>query len=80
MSIFCLCQGLRTQMQGLFSSRMFIDNKQHVVDLHTEQNNGCETPKALSSITMLEESAAMKIIKNKNSLHSRRKTERAMKR
>jgi len=36
---------------------------------------GCETPKALSSLIMVEESAAMKI-KKQNSLHSRRKTER----
>jgi len=49
-----------------------------VEDLQTEQNNGCETPKALSSITMLEERAAMKMI-IQNSLHSRRKTEQARK-
>ena len=34
---------------------------------------GCETPKALSSLIMVEESAAMKIDKHKP-LHSRRKT------
>ena len=55
---------------------LLIINK--VEDLQTEQNNGCETPKALSSITMLEERAAMKMI-IQNSLHSRRKTEQARK-
>jgi len=59
-------------MQGRFRSRVFINNKQ-VEDLQTEQTMGCETPKALSSITKFEESAAMKII-NQNSLHSGRKT------
>ena len=39
------------------------------------KQKGCETPKALSSITMLEESVALKIIKQ-NPLHSRRKTKR----
>jgi len=39
---------------------------------------GCENPEALSSITMFEDGAAMKIIKTKNSLHSRRKTEKVM--
>jgi len=62
-------------MQGLFSSIMFIENKQQVEDLLTEQTKSCEIPTALFSITMLEESAAMKMIKQ-NSLHSRRKTER----
>ena len=37
----------------------------------TEQNNGCETPEALSSIAKLGESAAMKINKQ-NTLHFRR--------
>ena len=40
---------------------------------------GCETPEALSSITMVEDGAAMKILKSKNPLHSRRKTEKAIK-
>jgi len=42
------------------------------------KQRGCETLNALSSVTMVEESAAMKIIQQ-NSLHSRRKTERAIK-
>ena len=35
-------------------------------------------PEALSSLTIVEEGAAMKMIKNKNSLYSRTKTEKAI--
>ena len=70
---------LRKRMQGLFKVKVFNNNNQ-VEDLQTEQKTrGCENPEALSSITMVEDGAAMKMIKIKNPLHSRRKTEKAIK-
>jgi len=48
--------------------------QQQVEDLQTEQIKGCETPEALSSISMVEEIAAMKMKCYEHSLHSRRKT------
>ena len=59
--------GHRTQMQGQFQIK-------NVYSQDEDQSNrkGCDTPKALSSLIMVEESAAMKINKQKP-LHSRRK-------
>ena len=63
----------RTQMQGQFRFKNVHFKQQQVEDLHTEQINGLWNSWALSSINMVEESAAMKINKQKP-LHSRRKT------
>jgi len=49
-------------MQGQFQCKNVYSYKQQVEALQTEQIKGCETPEALSSITMVEEIAAMKII------------------
>jgi len=64
-------------MQGQFRFKRFIfntANKARQVRISTQSNSkGCENPKALSSITMAGEIAAMKNYRNKT-LHSRRKT------
>ena len=64
-------------MQGRFKVRLFIENK-HLSFSKQSKTRGCENPEALSSITILEDGAAMKIIKKQKSLHSRRKTEKAI--
>jgi len=62
-------------MQGLSRREcLFTVNKLRISK--QSKARGCENPEALSSITMFEVGAAMKIIKTKTL--SRRKTEKAM--
>ena len=58
-------------------ARMFIDIINRWRISRQSKQRGCETPNALSSITMVEKGATIEII-NKNSLHARSKTKQAM--
>jgi len=51
-------------MQGRFKARVFINNKRVGISKQSKAR-GCEIPEALSSITIFEDGAAMKIIKRK---------------
>jgi len=66
--------GYRCRVFSVQECLLIINNRLRIS--RQSKRKGCETPNALSSITMVEEGAAMKVIQTKNSLHSRRKTER----